>query len=489
MNDSVHKDFSVYQLALGAESFSQAFPLNPATLLSLVRATIDLLIERQINATIWFKLPPGKIWYTELMRYQSSPRTVSTIYNCQVREKQVEAETEENTSSSSPLDCRYINLASLPDSHISYEYFLIVLSANFCSLVVAYQPMKKDKTNVVVKDTANKNQPLLTLISVDSKVIQKVIDGLKQQIQSELETILPTDFICPNTSEPGLISQLFAKQIQRQDEINRQIRNERISKLKEKNQTLEKKEQLKDEYLSNVCQELRTPLTQIKTALSLLNSPNIKPNQRQRYLQMLNNQCDRQSVLITSLLDLVQLEHNLENTTLELVKLADIVPGIVSTYQPVAQEKGIMLAYTIPTDLPAVWCVSGGIRQIVIHLLNNSINFTGNGGQVWVKAKVYGEYVQLEVRDTGIGIAESEIPRIFECFYRVRSGVSDEINGAGLGLTIVQRLLWHCGGSINVKSKLDEGSVFTVQLAAETNKVINAKLKLPYGNTSLQKSN
>ncbi|MEA5564645.1 DICT sensory domain-containing protein [Anabaena sp. UHCC 0399] len=478
MNDSLHKDFSVYQLALGVDSPPQAFPLNPATLLSLVRATIDLLIERQINATIWFKLPPGKIWYTELIRYQSSARTVSTIYKCQPKEKKAEAEaepeSEENLTSSSPLDCRHISLESIPNSHISCEYFLIVLSPNFCSVVVAYQPIKKDKSQVLSKENANKSQPLLTLISIDSKVIQIILDGLKQEIKSELDTIAPTDFICPTASEPGLISQLFAKQIQRQDEINRQIRTERISKLKEKNQNLHKKERLKDEYLSNVCQELRTPLTQIKTALSLLNSPNIKPNQRQRYLQMLNSQCDRQSILITSLLDLVQLEHNLENTTLELVKLADIVPGVVSTYQPLAQEKGIMLAYTVPTDLPAVWCVTGGLKQIVINLLHNSINFTANGGQVWVRAKFHGEYVQLEVRDTGIGIAESEIPKIFECFYRVRSGVSDEINGAGLGLTIVQRLLWHCGGSINVKSKLDEGSLFTVQLATESNKAINA---------------
>ncbi|UKO96787.1 DICT sensory domain-containing protein [Nostoc sp. UHCC 0870] len=482
MNDSLHKDFSVYQLALGVESSPQAFPLNPATLLSLVRATIDLLIERQINATIWFKLPPGKIWYTELTRYQSSARIVSTIYNCRIGEKKVGLEatepeeevSEENLTPSSSLDCHNITLQSRPNSHISCEYFLIVLAPNFSSLLAAYQPIKKDKNNVVSKENQNKSQPLLTIISVDNKVIQKVLDGLNQEIKSELDPIAPTDFICPTASEPALISQLFAKQIQRQDEINRQIRTERISKLKEKNQNLHKKERLKDEYLSNVCQELRTPLTQIKTALSLLNSPNIKPNQRQRYLQMLNSQCDRQSILITSLLDLVQLEHTLETTTLELVKLADIVPGVVSTYQPLAQEKGIMLAYTVPTDLPAVWCVNGGLRQIVIHLLHNSINFTANGGQVWVRAKVQGEYVQLEVRDTGIGIAESEIPKIFECFYRVRSGVSDEINGAGLGLTIVQRLLWHCGGSINVKSKLDEGSLFTVQLPIESNKAVNS---------------
>lgn len=470
MNDSPHQDFSVYQLASGTESPSQALTINSATLLSLVRATLDVLMERQINATIWFKLPASKIWYTELIRYQSSARVASTIYNCQINDQKGEETSEENFTYSSLLNCQPINLPFL-----SNEYFLIVLSQDFCSLVVASQASKTSKSNPVDQENTHKNQPLSAIISVDSKVIQKVLDALKREITSAIgTTITPTDFICPTASAPGLIGLFFAKQIHRHDEINRQIRTERVAKLKEKNQLLHKKERLKDEYLSNVCQELRTPLTQIKTALSLLNSPNLKPNQRQRYLQMLNNQCDRQSILITSLLDLVQLEHNLENTALELVKLADIVPGVVSTYQPVAQEKGIMLAYTVPTDLPAVWCVSGGLKQIVINLLNNSINFTGNGGQVWVKARMQGEYIQLEVRDTGVGIAESEIPKIFDCFYRVRSGVSDELNGAGLGLTIVQRLLWHCNGSISVKSKVDEGSIFTVQLLPEGSKLITS---------------
>lgn len=96
--------------------------------------------------------------------------------------------------------------------------------------------------------------------------------------------------------------------------------------------------------------------------------------------------CDRQSSLITGLLDLVELERNLNLTTLESVRLCDIVPGVVSTYQPLAQEKGILLAYTVPNDLPAVRCVTGRLRQIVINLLHNSIKFTPNGGQVSVRA-------------------------------------------------------------------------------------------------------
>jgi signal transduction histidine kinase len=207
----------------------------------------------------------------------------------------------------------------------------------------------------------------------------------------------------------------------------------------------------------------------MKTALSLLNSPSIKTPQRQRYLDMIKRECDRQNHLITGVMDLVELERNLETASLEPVCLSEVVPGVVSTYQPLAQERGIMLAYTVPNDLPHVWCVSGGLRQIVINLLSNCIKFTPNGGQVWVRTRKQKKYVQLEFRDTGIGIPENEIPKIFNRFYKVRPVAHEESGSAGLGLTIVEKLLQRCGGSISVSSMTGEGSSFKVLLATVSN--------------------
>ncbi|HEY9710782.1 MAG TPA: HAMP domain-containing sensor histidine kinase, partial [Oculatellaceae cyanobacterium] len=210
-------------------------------------------------------------------------------------------------------------------------------------------------------------------------------------------------------------------------------------------------------------QELRTPLTNMKTALKLLDSAQLKPAQRQRYMKLLNTQCDRQSSLIAGLLDLVQLESEPQPTVIPSVKLADIVPGVVSTYQPLAQEKGIQLGYTIPTEIPPVFCLETWLRQIIINLLHNSLKFTQSGGQVRVGVTLQGQYVQLAISDTGIGIAASEIPKIFDSFYRGRSTTNEE-TGAGLGLTIVQQLLLRCGGSISVTSRAGEGSNFKVLL-------------------------
>ncbi|MBH8575393.1 ATPase [Nostocaceae cyanobacterium CENA369] len=463
MNDAPRKDLSIYRLALGMEAPPQPLPLNPATLLSLVRSQIDLLIEQQIVATIWVKLPPGKIWHDELKRYQSSVGASATIYTCQLGKTRTVADVAEVDRLISSAN---YNVQLVPNRLLQREYFLIVLSPQFCSLILAHRPLKRSKARILAKANGVSVPSLLAVTAMEGRVIQQVLDGIKAAIAPATSPIAVADFTYPIACELALINQLLAKQLQRQDEMSRQSRSDRLAKMQQQNRKLHNKEQLKDKYLRGMCQELRTPLTHMKTALSLLNSPTLKPPQRQRYLQMLNVQCDRQSTLITGLLDLVDLEQNLEKTTLELVNLSDIVPGVVSTYQPVAQEKGIVLAYTVPTELPAVWCVTGGLKQIVINLLHNSIKFTPNGGRVWVRARIQGDYVQLEFRDTGMGIAESEIPKIFDCFYRVRSGLTEDFSGAGLGLTIVKRLLWRSGGSISVKSRLDEGSVFTLQLAS-----------------------
>ncbi|MEH2376657.1 DICT sensory domain-containing protein [Nostoc sp.] len=469
MNVSLAKELSVYQLVMGVQVPPKPLSLSPATLLSLVRAQIDLLIEQQIAATLWVKLPPDKIWQSELARYKSSVGASSLIYTFQIEESPKggdEGEGRVNTSSS-PSSSHHVSVHLPPDSQMRRENFLMVLSPQFCSLILAHRPLKKrqNQTSVKVNTNKNKNQPLLIITTVEGRIIQQVLDGIRKGIAPESSPILLASFICPTVPQAALMNQLLAKQLLRQDEINRQIITLSTTRLQQKKQELHNKEQLKDEYLKNVCQELRTPLTHMKTALSILNSPNLKPPQRQRYLQMLNTQCDQQNSLITGLLELVQLERNLEITTLESVRLSDIVPGVVSTYQTVAQEKGIILAYTVPLEIPSVWCVSGGLRQIVIKMLHNSIKFTPNGGQVWVRARIQGDYVQLEFRDTGIGIAENEIPKIFERFYRVRTAATEDYGGAGLGLTIVQQLLLRSGGSISVKSKLSEGSTFTVQLA------------------------
>jgi signal transduction histidine kinase len=349
-----------------------------------------------------------------------------------------------------------------------------------------------------IEDGQERRQHLLLLSSFDGSLVNRMLGGLELALttttgqptiatvpdEAAIDASVPPAVSLPETVAswqrliqampattlaPAHWEQLFMKQIQRQEEVwQRNAIYRRQAELVDVLQ-LQKEElisalQSKADFINTVGQELRTPLTTIKTALTLLNSPSLKQPQRQRYMDLIEKECDRQSSLITSLLDLVQLDQAVNYAALQLIRVSDIVPGVVSTYQPLAEEKGVRLMYTVPEDLPAIACMGNWLKQIVINLLHNGIKFTPSGGQVWVRAKQQGNYINLEVRDTGVGMAPGELPKIFDRFYRVRQSSLESASGAGLGLTIVQQLLLHCGGSISVKSRMGEGSTFTVLL-------------------------
>jgi len=376
------------------------------------------------------------------------------------------------------------------NSKLNDEYFLIVLSPEL-SVAILASPGPSKGVESHSHQESRRNKTLVALYSIDQQTIQKVFDGLKVSvskgrcqscpISEKNQPPIETDGqVCENLLEnwdmafghlelpkpdPLLLGHLFSKQLQRLEQQGQELTGKgELAALRRQNQELLNALQFKDEFLNKIGQELRTPLTNMKTALSLLDSPKIKPAQRDRYSTLLHLSCDRQNALIEGFLELVRLESEVDKAKMEGIRLGELVPGIVSIYQPIAQEKGVLLAYTLRSTLPPVICTREWLKKIVINLLQNAIKFTGSGGEVWVRSKQQGDYVQLEFRDTGIGIPPGEIPKVFEAFYRGRQAINDDIEGAGLGLTIVQQLLLHSGGSITVKSRVGRGSVFTLLL-------------------------
>jgi len=233
---------------------------------------------------------------------------------------------------------------------------------------------------------------------------------------------------------------------------------------KKESSSEEAKNELEKELLINLVGELQPTLTNMKTALSLLLSPQIKKEQRQRYLELIQRECDRQNSLINGLQDLINIEESGEADLKEKVNLEELVPGVVSTYQPLAEEKGIMLGYTIPPGLPAVACSTTWVKQIIVNLLHNSLKFTPAKGRVFVQATQNQQYIAMTISDTGQGIPQNDIPKIFNSFYRGKTTRTEDPASAGLGLTIVQKILKNCGGSISVTSSRGNGSTFTVLL-------------------------
>lgn len=376
------------------------------------------------------------------------------------------------------------------NSQLKREYFVLIISPSFYGLVIAHRPRSLRaiadgmKLSQAAEEALDRKHTLLGVFTFDPMVLQRVLEeGINPAIclgqPSEASNVDLADVLLSwedlkqqnrlSDLDPVLMGKLLTQQVQQQEDLWRNTTQQRrqveaLPMLRQENAELLDALQVKDEFIKTMGLELRTPLSTMKTALSLLNSTSLKQPQRQRYMEMLSHECDRQSSLITSVLDLVQLESTVEQTPMEPLRLSDILPGVVSTYQPLAQEKGIMLGYVVSEDLPPVACITPWLKQIVINLLHNSIKFTPKGGQVWVRTKQVGDSIQIEFRDSGIGIAANDLPRIFDRFYRSRGSAIEDASGVGLGLSIVQKLLIRCGGSISVKSKQGEGSVFTVIL-------------------------
>ena len=479
MNLTPPLDLSLYQLALDTLTSPQSFSVSPTALKSLVGAIIDVLIEEQIPATLWVKLPPLEGWLAELNRYQQQVDSSKTIYLCNsVGDDLSEVTNALGQASDANANSQKLFVQLTAGSQLKQEYFLILLSDQFSSLIVANPPGA----------TEGQSQPLQAVCTFERPIIQRVFEGIRgviavadtipNNLLSNWETLSPQ---LSTSDEKALLTQLLVKQVQRTEQIihshnpcnslldSSSVVNEPdvLAQLLDAAIVIPpppKNDLYKDELLKRVAQELRTPLTNMKTAVRLLDSTHLKSPQRQRYMQLLHTECDRQNYLIAGLLDLVQLNAEPQPTAMATIQLADIVPGVVSTYQPIAQEKGIQLSYSVPVGLPSVSCLEAWLRQIVIHLLSNSLKFSSPGGQVKVRVTLQGEYVQIAISDTGIGISPGEIPKIFDSFYRGRSTTGGDDTGAGLGLTLVQQLLLRCGGSISVTSRLGEGSSFKVLL-------------------------
>ncbi len=215
------------------------------------------------------------------------------------------------------------------------------------------------------------------------------------------------------------------------------------------------------ELVHNLSRELCNPVTSIKTAVKLLELPNLKPSQRQHYLQVIAEECDRQNRLIQSLVELTTLG-DMKNAEPVPIVIPDFIPAIVSTFQPLAQEKGVMLAYTVPAEMPLLWSVPVLVRKIIVQLLDNALRATPVNGRIWVTAHCPDPtHLHLEIRDTGIGIPAADLPRIFERFYRIRE---HKQGGIGMGLTLVQQLVYFLGGQIRVQSHVGQGTTFVVEL-------------------------
>ncbi|AZB43899.1 HAMP domain-containing histidine kinase [Bacillus sp. FJAT-42376] len=227
---------------------------------------------------------------------------------------------------------------------------------------------------------------------------------------------------------------------------------------------LKKLEQMRKDFVANVSHELKTPITSIKGFSETLLDGAMSDKQTLEYfLSIILKESDRLQSLIQDLLDLSKIEQQAFKLTFNDCNLHEIMDDIVAILSSKAEEKEITLLAESEADvIPAIGDVYR-IKQIFINLINNALTYTPKGGSVHITLRNGKDHAIVTVADTGIGISEDEIPRIFERFYRVDKARSRNSGGTGLGLAIVKHLVEAHRGQIHVTSQVGKGTTFTVK--------------------------
>jgi len=241
-------------------------------------------------------------------------------------------------------------------------------------------------------------------------------------------------------------------------EKNRQL-EESYAKLKEL-------DRLKSNFLATMSHELRTPLTSVigysEMMLEGLGGP-LTAEQRE-YLGIIMEKGENLLQLITSILDISKIEAGRVRLVLSEVDAAQLMRDAVATVLPLARKKGLKVAVEA-SSLPRFQADRDKLRQCLVNLCSNAVKFTQAGGSITVSAeKLADERIAIRVTDTGIGITEEHVDRVFDVFYQVDGSSTREYGGAGLGLAIVKSFVEAHGGEVGVTSIPGAGSTFSVVL-------------------------
>jgi signal transduction histidine kinase len=262
---------------------------------------------------------------------------------------------------------------------------------------------------------------------------------------------------------------------------------EKNEALKTSYDELKQLDQLKSTFLATVSHELRTPLTSIIGYTEMLESgaAGALSDGQAEFLNTIRGKADQLLGLISSLLDLGRLEANSLELHNEAVDPRALLSDVGSTIVPNANRRNVALDIKVAEGTPKIWGDPVRLQQIVLNLADNALKFTHEGGDVVLSAEpgeLDGEgpaglgaalfaasrpAVVLTVRDTGMGIPEESLSRIFDAFYQIDAGTTRAHGGAGLGLSIVKQLVDGHDGTIEVTSALGEGTIFTVKLPAD----------------------
>ena len=225
---------------------------------------------------------------------------------------------------------------------------------------------------------------------------------------------------------------------------------------------LEQMDDMRKEFISNISHDIQSPLSNIKGYTNLLENRSMSKEERTQYVSIINGEIRRLSTLTKQLLLLASLDRNEEIMKKIPFNVGQQIKEVVRNYQWVISEKSIMLSYSLP-DMEIIGDPSL-LNNVWDNLLSNAIKYNKANGSIEISIEKRGEWIFITFKDTGIGLNNAVIERIFDRFYRADTARTRTVEGTGLGLSIVWTIVKLHNGHINVKSIEKEGTTFIVEL-------------------------
>lgn len=320
---------------------------------------------------------------------------------------------------------------------------------------------------VVAIPVANDKETLGMITLASMKVFtNEQLEVIRQDlpgIVATLERVLATRRMLEMTSElreKNLELQAQSEQLKQQaEELHEQNLELDVQKMQ-----VEEANRLKSEFLSNMSHELRTPLNSILALSRLLtDQQGLSPKEQHEYLGIIERNGRQLLELINDILDLSKIESGRMDLRKEEILVPAVIADIMETFRPMAEEKGINLEEKIEGTLPVLYSDQSRVRQILRNLVGNAVKFTDEGGVI-IRASGEDGHLRIDVADTGVGIPEDQLEAIFDEFRQIDGSAARRYEGTGLGLAIARKSARLLGGDITVRSRVGEGSTFTVTL-------------------------
>ncbi|MBO1513750.1 sensor histidine kinase [Metabacillus bambusae] len=245
--------------------------------------------------------------------------------------------------------------------------------------------------------------------------------------------------------------------VNRQDEIGKLA-----SHFSQMARNLEQLEEMRQEFVSNVSHEIQSPLASIQGFSQSLQRENITENQRNHYLSIIENESRRMSSLSKQLLTLASLDKEEGILVKSTFDVSEQIKQVVSMTEWSWREKELAIEMDLPSTF--IYADKNFLHQVWTNLITNSIKFTNAGGTISLCLKTMDEQCVIAIKDTGIGISESDLPHIFHRFYKSDKARSRNGSGTGLGLAITKKVIGLHDGNIHVESSLGKGTTFHIRL-------------------------